>query len=167
MNCAQCEERMSEYLEGALDLSTRLTMEEHVRGCRTCSELLAGVAEVLQGTRHFPRHEAPPWLAARVLANTPHVERETWHDTLVSIWRWIIAPRTAMAIFTSVVVLGWIGSILGYSPDLRVVVRHPVAIYDQAGELAARTYDRAVRSFYRAPLVTQIRSQLDQLWEIS
>jgi hypothetical protein len=118
--------------------------------------LFAGMKEVVEWGKGFPVYEAPAWLPSRILANTPVRARESWFDTLASIGRWIIEPRTAMAIFTATLVFGWLGSIAGISPDWATVVRDPGAIYYQA-----------VRAAYRSPLVTQIQSQIEQLMEIS
>ena len=49
MNCAQCEEKLSDYLENALNANEKDTVEQHFQACRVCSELLAGMS----GTAHF------------------------------------------------------------------------------------------------------------------
>ena len=168
MNCNHCEERMSDYLENALSAAERHSMELHLQSCPACSELLAGMAEVLAWGKTFPIYEPPAWLAQRIIANTPHVERETWLDTLASIGRWLIEPRTAMAIFTSMLVLGWLGGLAGISANSWVtVVRNPAAIYYGAEGLMNRAYDEAVRAYYRSPLVTEIQSRIERLREIS
>jgi hypothetical protein len=112
--------------------------------------------EVIAWGKTFPAYDAPAWLPARIVANTPVVARESWLDTLRAIGRWFIEPRTALAIFTTVLVLGWLGNVTGISPDWGTVVRDPGAIYYQA-----------VRAAYRSPLVTEIQSQIEQLLEIS
>ena len=112
--------------------------------------------EVVAWGKTFPSYEAPSWLPARIVANTPVVTRERWIDTLVSIGRWIIEPRTALAIFTSALVLGWLGGTAGISPDWREVVRDPRVVYYEV-----------VRAAYRSPLVTEIESRIEQLMEIS
>lgn len=167
MNCAHCEERMSDYLENALSASERAAMQLHFQSCRACSELLAGVTEVMAWGKSFPVYEAPQWLATRIIANTPHFARETWLDTLRAIGKWIIEPRTAMAVFTATLVLSWLGNIAGISPNWPAVVRDPAAIYYGAEGLANRAYDEAIRAFYRSPLITQIYSRIDRLREIS
>jgi len=167
MTCAYCEEQMSDYLENALGAAERGAVEVHLQACNACNELLAGMTEVLEWGRTFPVYEPPAWLAARILANTPRVARETWVDTFVSIGRWIIEPRTAMAIFTATLVLGWMGSLAGISPNWGTVVRDPAAIYYGAQALVNRAYDEAVRAYYRSPLVTEIQSRIEELREIS
>jgi anti-sigma factor RsiW len=168
MICTHCEERMSDYLENALSAAERHSMELHLQSCSACSELLAGIAEVVAWGKTFPVYEAPLWLAPRIIANTPYMARETWLDTLASIGRWIIEPRTAMAIFTSMLVLGWLGSLTGISTSSWAnVVRNPSAIYYGAEGLMNRAYDEAVRAYYRSPLVTEIQSRIERFREIS
>ena len=167
MNCLHCEELMSEYVEKTLDAAERSTMDLHLHVCDDCRALLASVREVLAWGRSFPAFEPPPWLATRIIANTPRVARESWTDTLASVWKWIIEPRTAMAIFTAVLVIGWLGNLAGISPDWSTVVRNPSSIYYGAQGTLNRAYDEAVRRYYRSPLVTEIRTRIEQLREIS
>jgi hypothetical protein len=156
MNCGQYEEQMSDYMDDTLSVVEREDFAVHLRSCHACTELLAGMKEVIGWGKSFPMCDAPVWLPARIIANTPVIAREGWLDTLRGVGRWIIEPRTAMAIFTSVLVFGWLGSIAGTSPDWSMVIRDPGAVYYQA-----------VRAAYRSPLVTQIQSQIEQLMEIS
>ena len=156
MKCGECEELMSDYLDNTLNASDRDAFTLHLHSCRACADLVGGMREVVAWGKSFPAYEAPAWLPARIVANTPVIARESWLDTLASIGRWIIEPRTALAIFTSVLVFGWLGGAAGISPDWTAVVRDPGSIYYQA-----------VRAAYRSPLVTEIQSQIEQLMEIS
>ena len=167
MSCSYCEERMSDYLENALSAAERAVVESHLRSCNACSELVVGIKEVVEWGPTFPVYEPPAWLAARILVNTPRVARETWLDTLVSIGRWFVEPRIAMAIFTATLVLGWMGSRAGISPNWIKVFRDPAAIYYQTQGLMNRAYDEAVRAYYRSPLVTAIQSRIEEFREIS
>ena len=167
MTCIHCEERMSDYLENTLSAADRATVDLHFRSCAACSELLAGMSEVLAWGKTFPVHEAPAWLPMRIIASTPRVERESWLDTITSVWKWIVEPRTAMAFFTAVLVLGWMGSLAGISPNWAGLVRNPSAIYYGAQGAVNRAYDEAIRRYYRSPLVSGIQARIEQLREIS
>ena len=167
MNCTNCEERMSDYLENTLGAAERGAMDLHFQSCAACSGLLAGMTEVLAWGRTFPVHEAPAWLPMRIIANTPQVARESWIDTIFSAWKWIIEPRIAMAVFTATLVLGWMGSLAGISPDWTTMVRNPASIYYGAQGAMNRAYDEAIRRYYRSPLVTEIQTRIGQLREIS
>ena len=167
MNCIHCEERLSDYLENSLRPAEHSAVGLHLQSCAACSELLAGMTEVLSWGRTFPVYEAPAWLPMRIIANTPRIARESWLDTLASVWKWMFEPRTAMAVFTATLVLGWLGNLAGISPDWTDVVRNPAAIYYGAQGAMNRAYDGAVRRYYRSPLVTEIQNRIEQLREIS
>lgn len=167
MNCAECEVLMSDYLESTLNDVERRSMEVHFHACAACNELLAGIREVMLIGKTFPVYEPPAWLAPRIVANTPRIERENWIDTLASAWKWVIEPRTAMAVFTATLVLGWMTNLAGISPDWAAVVRNPTALVYGAEGVMNRAYDEAVRRYYRSPLVTEIQTRIQQLREIS
>jgi predicted anti-sigma-YlaC factor YlaD len=167
MNCLQCEERMSDYLEEALSATERGAIDLHLQSCAACTQLLAGMTEVLTWGKTFPVYDVPAWLPVRIIANTPRVERETWIDTLTAAWKRFLDPRLTVGVFTAMLMLGWLGSLAGISPDWRTVVRNPAAIYYGAQGAMNRAYDEALRTYYRSPLVTQIKTRIDQLREIS
>jgi anti-sigma factor RsiW len=167
MNCTQCEERISDYLESTISPADREQIDVHLRSCEACSEILSGMREVLLWAKTFPVFEPPVWLATRILANTPRVARESWRDTFAAAWRWLIEPRTAIAAFTAILVLGWIGNVAGISPDWTTVVRDPATVYYGAEGVMNRAYDEAIRTYYRSPLVTRIEARIEQLREIS
>src|SRR3954469_19876329 len=110
MNCSHCEERLSDYLEGALGLPERDSLDLHLQSCTACSRLLAGMSQVLAWGKTFPVFDIPAWLSARIIANTPRVERESWRDLAAAIGKWIVEPRLAMGIFTATLMLGWFGN---------------------------------------------------------
>ena len=166
VTCAFCEERMSDYLDGALGQEDRRALDFHLESCTVCGPLLAGMRNVLEWGKTFPVHEAPAWLPSRIVANTPRVERERWVDTIAAAWKWIVDPRAAMGVLTATLVLSWLGSLAGVSPNW-TVVRNPSAIYYEAQGAVNRAYDEAIRSYYRSPLVMGIKNRIEQLREIS
>ena len=73
-----------------------------------------------------------------------------------------------MVFFTSTLVLSWMSSLAGISPtEVARVARDPAVLYYEAGTFANRVYTSAIRTYNRAPLVTEIRSQIEQFREIS
>src|SRR5438132_6206801 len=117
MNCTQCEERMSDYLENAISAADRTQMDSHFQSCAACTEVMSSMKTVLAWAEDFPAYQAPLWLPARIVANTPRVARESWIDTLRLGCRWLVESRTAMMIFTAALVLGWLGGLAGISPN--------------------------------------------------
>ena len=167
MNCVKVEEYASDYLEHSLGANDRQAIDAHLRSCPACAELLAGISSVLAAVKVFPVYEPPAWLATRIVASTPRIARESWVETITSIWKWIFEPRTAMAVFTATLVLGWLGSIAGVSPDWARAVRNPTSIYYGAHSVLDRAYDEAIRKYYHSPIVTEIQTRIEQIREIS
>jgi anti-sigma factor RsiW len=171
MNCTYCEERLSDYLESALSPAERGVVEEHLKSCSACSELLEGVRYVMHWGRDLPVQLPPLWLSSRIVANTPQVIRVTWRDWFVGAWKSVCEPRFALALLTSTLMLGWMGSFVGISFADVAMVRHPSAIYNRMGGWANRMYGDAVRSYYTSPLVNaiqcQIHSRIEQMRENS
>jgi len=156
MKCTDCEERMSGYLERTLEDNLRLAIEMHLHSCADCREVFAGVASVVETGKIFPIHEAPIWMASRIVANTPFFERKSLRAAIAVAWRSLGEPRTALAIFTAAVVIGWFSG---------VSVRE--GILNKAESVLSCTYDRAIRSYYRSPVIIEIHSRFDQLMENS
>ena len=156
MNCTDCEERMSGYLERTLENSLSLAVEAHLHSCADCREVFAGVASVVEAGKSFPIHETPAWMTSRIVANTPVDERKSLRAAIADTWKSLGEPRTALAIFTAAVVIGWFSGIS---------VRE--AILNKAESVLSCTYDRAIRSYYRSPVIIEIHSRFDQLMENS
>jgi predicted anti-sigma-YlaC factor YlaD len=167
MNCTHCEERLSDYLEGSVDGAERDALDVHLQSCSACAGLLSNMRDVMAWGRHFPVYDVPAWLPLRILANTPQLAREHWTDTLVAAWRCMTQPRVAMGLFTATLVLGWLGSLAGISPNWNSVVRNPAGIYYEAQGAMNRAYGEAIRRYYRSPIVNEIKTRIEQLREIS
>ena len=160
MNCIHCEEQLSAYLEDALDGAERAAVEAHLHSCASCSELLDGVRQVIQWGREFQSPLPASWLPTRIVANTPLVVRITWRDWFAGAWNRISEPRFALALLTSTIVLGWMGSIAGISAPDVATLRHPSAVYYRMGGWANRIYGDAVRTYYNSTLVNAIQCQI-------
>jgi anti-sigma factor RsiW len=158
MNCAYCEERLSDYLENTLPAAEREALDSHFLSCPACTALKEGVREVMQWGRSFPAESAPEWLPARIVANTPTVIRITWGDWLAAAWRGVSEPRFAMSLLTSVVVIGWMGSLAGFTASDVAMLRHPAAIYGGVQGWMNRAYGDAVR--LSSPVVNEIQCQI-------
>lgn len=171
MNCAYCEDRLSDYLENALEVSERASVEMHLQACPACSGLLADVRNIMDWGKNLPVPLPPPWLSSRIVANTPLVVRITWRDWATSFWKSVFEPRFALAALTSTLMLGWMGSLAGISASDLAIVRHPSAIYYRMEGFANRLYGDAVRGYYSSPIVNtiqcQIHSRLEQFRENS
>ena len=155
LNCAECEEKLSDYIERSLAEVERVAVELHLHSCRSCFELASGMILVITAGREFPVYEPPAWLASRIVANTPP-SRPSLRDRLAVLWQSLGEPRTALAIFTAAIVLGWIGG---------GTVRE--AVFNRAESVVSCAYDHAIRTYYRSPVVIELHAKIDEFMENS
>jgi anti-sigma factor RsiW len=155
LNCADCEEKLSDYIERSLAEVERTAVERHLQSCRSCNELVSGMTQVIAAGRDFPVYAPPAWLASRIIANTPPA-RPSLRVRLAELWQSIGEPRTALAIFTATIVMGWVGG---------GTVRE--AVFNRAESAVSCAYDHAIRSYYRSPVVIELHARIDQLMENS
>ena len=100
-NCTLTEERLSDYLEGALAAEEREACSAHVGECTKCAELLGGVSALVGQMHALEPVREPAFLAQRVIRAT--VGRQTQRHELASVSAWfnlIWQPRFAMGIAT-------------------------------------------------------------------
>ena len=155
LNCAECEEKLSDYIEQSLADAERRAVQLHLHSCRSCEELLSGMMDVIAAGRDFPVYAPPAWLASRIVANTPAAV-PSLRSRLAALWQSLGEPRTALAIFTAAIVLGWVGG---------GTVRE--AVFNRAESVVSCAYDHAIRSYYRSPVVIELHAKIDEFMENS
>ena len=69
MNHDEAAKLLGPYQDGELDLATCLKLEEHMAGCPSCQEKLAGEKELVEIVRsETPRFQPSPFLKTRIQA---------------------------------------------------------------------------------------------------
>src|SRR3989338_5984425 len=59
MDCARVREFLSGYIDEALDAQTKASVDEHLRGCRKCSEELASLKRCIREVSSLGKVRAP------------------------------------------------------------------------------------------------------------
>jgi len=92
-------------------------------------------------------------------------------DWIRSAWRTVSEPRFAMALMTSTLMIGWLGSSAGITASDLSIVRSPTAVYYGVEGWANRVYGDAVRNLYSSTIVNSIQchihSRIEQFRENS
>jgi hypothetical protein len=60
MNCKQCEEMLSDFLDDTLDDSERLSLGMHLRECVPCCMMRIEVAAIISLGREIRMEQSPP-----------------------------------------------------------------------------------------------------------
>jgi len=71
MNCREALPLIHEYLDGDLELERSEALQAHMRGCGDCTALFAEYERTEALVRVLERPEAPPGLAASIMAALP------------------------------------------------------------------------------------------------
>jgi anti-sigma factor RsiW len=88
MNHDEVARLLGAYLDGELDLTTCLSLEEHIAGCEACQQKMAAEQEFIEAVRlETPRFEPSPFLKTRIQATL----REQSATPASSFWK-IISP---------------------------------------------------------------------------
>jgi mycothiol system anti-sigma-R factor len=85
MNHDEATRMLGAYLDGELDLTTSVKLEEHLAGCEACQQKMEAEQELVSLIQtEMPRFEAPPFLKTRIRAEIAEQRRE---GAPVSLWR--------------------------------------------------------------------------------
>lgn len=71
MDCTEAKELLPVYMDGELDLSRALALEQHLDGCTACAADLRGQRALSKAVRAATYHRAPEILRARLRAQLP------------------------------------------------------------------------------------------------
>lgn len=98
-NCTQIEERLSDFLDGALSAEERQEFSAHAATCLNCAPLVRHVSDVVAGMQSLEELEVPPQLIPNILEQTLGKRRTRaiseagrgWRAWLPTLWQ----PRFA------------------------------------------------------------------------
>jgi anti-sigma factor RsiW len=161
-NCAQTEERLSDYLDGLLSAGERAEFEAHAAGCARCAQLVAQVGGMVRRVQSLEPIEAPARLVSAILDQTlgPRAPKHGWRSWLA----WapsLLQPRFAIGMATAAASL----LILLYAAGLNPAKIHkgdlnPVNIYRSMNRQSHLVYARGVKYVNDLRVVYEIQSRL-------
>ncbi len=169
MNCAEIEELICEYVDGALTADTKAEVERHLEACPACAELARDSAAALGFMERAADVEPPPELITRILFDPPWAhgkpksgpekllaKRRGWFGRLVSP---LLQPRLAMGMAMTILsfsILSRFVPIQQLHPgDLK-----PAEVWAGLDDRAHRAYARTVKYYENLKVVYQIQTLL-------
>lgn len=161
-NCTLTEERLSEYIEGALLPGERAAFSSHAASCVRCNELVARVSGLVGRMQRLALVEEPPHLASKILDATlgPRVSKhgwESWVDRISALWQ----PRFAIGMATAAASVIIVFHTAGLTPTkLKKVDLNPTDVMRAANRQAHLTYARGVKFVNDLRVVYEIQTRL-------
>lgn len=161
-NCTLTEERLSDYLEGALAAEERHACAEHSAECANCAEMLARVGELVGQMHAIEQVREPGFLAHRVINKTSRARTGRHEIASASAWFNLIwQPRFAMGIATVAVTFVILAHAAGPRiGQLRPSDLNPLNLVRAGNRQAHLTYARGEKFVNDLRVVYEIRAML-------
>ena len=160
--CEQIEERLIDYLDGALTAVESAAISAHVAECARCAPLVESVRHAVVSMHSLEPLPVPPGLTARILDTTvgPQESSRGWRAWLD--WtRVLVTPKFAYGALTTLITGVVISQSLGIQwrrPTLADL--NPVKVYRFADSKAHLLYASAEKFVLDLRLVYEIQSRL-------
>jgi hypothetical protein len=158
-NCTLTEERLSDFLDGALLPEESAAFSAHAAGCVNCTKLVAQVSGLVSRMQQATPVEEPPQLAGKILEATLGSRKQKpvstgWFGWAPVIWQ----PRFAMGIVTvaaSFVIVFHAAASSGSKTSL-----NPLNLVRGANRQVHLTYARGAKFVNDLRVVYEIESRL-------
>jgi hypothetical protein len=149
MDCAHCEEMLSEYLEQGLPAEGRLAVARHLETCASCSTLLAEMKSILVTARRFPSLELDNHLFERILLRTSGRTRTRSLGELVesfflhTLW----TPRFAAGTVLSALFLVFLVNVMVPRVTSMASTFEPLEIFRQLDRGVQQIYSKGLQAY--------------------
>jgi hypothetical protein len=158
-NCTQTEERLSDFLDGALLPEEAAAFDAHAAGCANCTKLVAQVSGLVHRMQRVEPLQAPPLLAGKILKATLGLRKQkpvrtSWFDWAGAIWQ----PRFAMGIVT--VAASFVIVFHAAASTTSRTSMNPVNLVRGANRQVHLTYARGAKFVNDLRVVYEIQSRL-------
>jgi anti-sigma-K factor RskA len=91
MVCTQCQELLSEYIDGALELGEQVNIERHLADCESCRVVRDDLLQIVHFSHKLPLQSPSPALWSRISADVESVHRGVWSRPR----RWLTRVRAS------------------------------------------------------------------------
>ena len=89
MVCTQCQEVLSEYIDGALELGEQVNIERHLADCESCRAVRDDLLQIVHFSHQLPLQSPSPALWSRIRSDVDSLHSGVWSRQ----WRWLARVR--------------------------------------------------------------------------
>jgi putative zinc finger protein len=90
MVCTQCQELLSEYIDGALELGEQVNIERHLADCDSCRAVRDDFLQIVHFSHQLPLQSPSPALWTRIRSDVDSLPSGVWSRPQ----RWLARIRT-------------------------------------------------------------------------
>ncbi|HTZ99347.1 MAG TPA: zf-HC2 domain-containing protein [Candidatus Aquilonibacter sp.] len=161
-NCTATEERLIDYLDGALARDEAAAFSAHTATCASCARMVDHVSALVTRMQTVEQLDPPVHLTAKILDSTLGPRKQTsnwreWFDWVAVIWQ----PRFAMGLATIAASCAIVFHALAPAQGkMTLADLNPAAIARGANRQAHLAYARGVKFVSDLRVVYEIESRL-------
>jgi len=161
-NCALTEERLSDYIDGALASGEREACELHLAKCAACAGMVARVGDIVGQMHALEPLREPAFLARRIVVRTAGTRAQRHETASVAGWFSLIwQPRFAMGLATVAATVVILAHAAGLRlSNLKPGDLNPFNVAREANRQAHLTYARGQKFVNDLRVVYEIRAVL-------
>ena len=97
MSCVQCQEVMSEYIDGELELGVEARVESHLAQCEVCQAVRDDIVHIVHFSRNLPEHSPGAGLWRRIQSEIESERTGIASSKLASLWRRLTTSRLTLS----------------------------------------------------------------------
>ena len=86
MLCYQCQDSLSDYIDGVMDLAEQAKMEHHVSECDECRSVRDDLLQIVQFSRNLPLHQPSNQIWTRIQSE---IDTSRWRRMSYHAARWL------------------------------------------------------------------------------
>ncbi len=169
MTCADLETLICDYVDGTLRGAQKSAVEEHLKQCAACAELVRDSAAAVAFMERAADVEVPPELVTRILFEVSSGHRHV-PARAAGIRRFfgkwvepILSPRWAMGMAMTVLSFAMMGRFAGIEVrQLKPADLDPVKVWVAVDDRVHRTWERVVKYYESMRLVFEIQTRLKE-----
>lgn len=90
MVCTQCQELLSEYIDGALELGEQVNIERHLADCESCRAVRDDFLQIVHFSHQLPLQSPSPALWSRIRSDVDSLHSGVWSRPQ----RWLARIKT-------------------------------------------------------------------------
>ena len=161
-NCTLTEDRLSDYLDGALTREEAAAFEAHAATCAKCAKLVAEVRGLVTRMQKLEPLAAPPMLVTRIVNATigPQKQSAGWKNVLA--WRpAVLQPRFALGLVTVAATILILMYTAGFTPTRwKHADLSPATVLRTANRQAQLTFAKSAKFVNDLRVVYEIQTRL-------
>jgi hypothetical protein len=161
MNCAELEQLICDYVDGALTADRKAEVERHLEACPGCAEVARDCAAAVAFMERAADVEPPPELITRILFDAPWSRKAPAkaRGWLSKLFAPIVQPRFVMGMAMTILSFSILSKFVPMQ-QLRAADLRPSEVWASLDDRAHRTWARSVKFYENLKVVYQIQTLL-------